>query len=392
MYLPLEGIRVLDCTRLLPYQYCTMILGDLGAEVTKIEEPLEGDYGRWGDILRTYESMLFVMANRNKRSMKLNLKDQRGKEILKRLAATHDVLVESFRPGVMARLGLGYKEISEVKPDIIYCSASGYGHTGPYRDKPGHDLNYLAISGILACTGEHTGRPVIPGIPFGDMAGGGIFTALTIIAALLGKERTGKGQYIDVAQTDVLASLNLFNLAEALSEKKGRKARPYNLRGGNLCYNTYETFDGKFIALGALEEKFWKNFCKAIEKEDWIPNHLALYEQGGQGTKELKDLFASKTQKEWIELFENVDTCLTPVLRPEDTLEDDHLKDRGMITTMEDPQRGETTQIGFPARFSEELNFKRSPAPIFGQHTKEILTSLGYTQPAIEQLEKDGVI
>jgi crotonobetainyl-CoA:carnitine CoA-transferase CaiB-like acyl-CoA transferase len=392
MYQPLEGIRVLDCTRLLPYQYCTMILADLGAEVTKIEEPLEGDYGRWGDILRTYESMLFVMANRNKRSMKLNLKDERGKEILKRLATTHDVLVESFRPGVMNRLGLGYKEISEVKPDIIYCSATGYGETGPYRDKPGHDLNYLAISGILACTGEHTGRPVIPGIPFGDMAGGGVFTALTIIAALLGKERTGRGQYIDVAQTDVLVSLNLFNIAEALSEKKGRKARPYNLRGGNLCYNTYKTLDGKFIALGALEEKFWKNFCKAIGKEDWIPNHLAPYEDGGRRTKELKDLFASKTQKEWAELFENVDTCLTPVLRPDDTLEDDHLKDRGVVTTMEDPQRGETIQIGFPARFSEELNFKRSPAPVFGQHTKEILTSLGYTQPAIEQLENDRVI
>ena len=392
MYQPLEGIKVLDCTRLLPYQYCTMILGDLGAEVLKIEEPKQGDYGRWGDTSRTTESTAFVMANRNKRSMKLNLKDERGKEIFKRLVTTHDVLLESFRPGVMERLGLGYKEIRRLKRDIIYCSATGYGQSGPYRDKAGHDINYLAISGILGCTGEHTGRPVIPGIPFGDMAGGGVFTALSIIAALLGRERTGKGQHLDVAQTDLLTSLNLLNLAEALAQEKGQQARPYNLRGATLCYNTFKTLDGKFIALGALEEKFWRNFCKAVGKEEWIPNHLIPYKEGEQATEEVKDLFASKTQQEWLELFEGVDTCITPVLTPEETLKDRHLKERKTITSMEDSQRGETTQIGFPAKFSEALNARRSPAPFFGQHTQEILNSLGYTSSEIEQLAKDGVI
>jgi len=392
MYQPLEGIKILDCTRLLPYQYCTMILGDLGAEVLKIEEPVEGDYGRWGDNARTYESVAYIIACRNKKSMKLNLKDDRGKEILKKLAPDYDVLVESFRPGVMDRLGVGYKDMQKINPSIIYCSASGYGQTGPYRDRAGHDINYEGIAGILGWTGEFTGRPVIPGIPIGDMVGGGVFPALAIIAALLGRVRTKKGQYIDVAQTDVLASLNLRNLSEILAREKGQEARPINLRGYNLCYNTFKTLDGKFVALGAIEPKFWRNFCKTVDREDWIKNNFILYEEGSEATEELKVLFAGKTQKEWVEIFEKVDTCFTPILTPDETLKNEHLKERGMLTTMDDPERGETVQIGFPAGFSEDLNFKRSPAPVFGEHTGEILTDIGYTSSQIKMLQDDGVI
>lgn len=392
MYQPLEGIKILDCTRLLPYQYCTMILGDLGAEVLKIEEPREGDYGRWGDSARTYESVAFVMANRNKKSMKLNLKHEKGKEILKKLASDYDVLIESFRPDVMDRLGVGYREIQKVNPRIIYCSATGFGQTGPYKDKVGHDVNYLGISGILACTGEQTGRPVIPGIPLGDMAGGGLFPALAIMAALLGRERKGLGQYIDVGQTDVLTSLNIRNISEVLAQRKGQKARPVDLRGFSLCYNTFKTRDGKFIALGAIEPKFWQNFCRAVGKEDWIQRHFSVYQDGRPETEELKELFASKTQKEWIEIFEKTDACFSPVLTPDETLADRHLREREIITTMDDPHRGETIQIGFPAKFSGGLNFKRSPAPMFGEHTAEVLTNLGYTSEEIEILKNEGVI
>ena len=392
MYQPLRGIRVLDCTRLLPYQYCTMLLGDLGAEVLKVEEPVVGDYGRWGDRECTYESTAFLMANRNKRSMKLNLKHEEGKQIFRKLAAVYDVLIESYRPGVMQRLGLGYQDIQGRNERIIYCSATGYGQTGPYAEKPGHDINYMAISGILGCTGEHTGRPVIPGIPFGDMAGGGVFTALVIIAALYDRQRTGKGRFIDVAQTDVLASLNVLNLAEALSRKKGQRVRPYNLRGASLCYNTYRTLDGKFIAIGALEEKFWNSFCKAVGREEWIPNHLLPYEEGSAATEALRELFASKTQKEWVEFFEKVDTCFTPVLTPEEVMEDPHLSGREVITSMLDPERGETLMVGFPARLSEGLDLKRRPAPLFGQHTEEILVDLGYTEDQIESFKREAVI
>jgi len=392
MYEPLKGIKVLDCTRLLPYQYCTMILGDLGAEVLKVEEPLQGDYGRWGDAERTYESIAFVMANRNKKSMKLNLKAGKGQEIFRNLAARHDVIIESFRPGVMDRLGVGYEEIRKVRQDIIYCSTTGFGQTGPYREKAGHDINYLAISGILGCTGAHTGRPVIPGILIGDMAGGGIFTALAIISALLGRERSGKGQYIDVAQTDVLASLNILNFAEGLAEKRGQSARPYNLRGASLCYNTFKTSDGKFIALGALEKKFWANFCKVIGREELIEYHLQPYQEGTTVTEELRELFSGRTQKEWVEILGEIDTCFAPVLTPEEALDDPHLKEREMITSFEDPQRGETIQIGFPAKFSDTLNYKRSPVPFLGEHTKEILSGLGCSPDQIEELENEGII
>ena len=310
MFQPLEGIKILDCTRLLPYQYCTMLLADLGAEVLKIEEPRQGDYGRWADGDRAYESDAFVMTNRNKRSMKLNLKHEKGREIFKRLAVEYDVLVESFRPGVMARLGLGYEDIQPINPAIIYCSTTGFGQTGPYQMRAGHDINYLGYSGVLACTGEQTGKPVIPGIPIGDMAGGGLATAMAILAAIVGRERTGTGQYIDVAQTDVLTSLNVRNIAEVLSSRKGQSARPVDLRGFSLCYNTYQTSDGQSIALGAVEPKFWNNFCKTVGKAEWMDNHLLGYQDGSQATEALKTLFASKTRKEWEEIFDSVDKAV----------------------------------------------------------------------------------
>jgi alpha-methylacyl-CoA racemase len=300
--------------------------------------------------------------------------------------------VESFRPGVMARLGVGYEDIKKVNPTLIYCSTTGFGQTGPNKMRVGHDINYLGYSGVLAATGEQTGKPVIPGIPIGDMAGGGLATAMAILAAIVGRERTGKGQYIDVAQTDVLTSLNVRNIAEVLAKKKGRTARPVDLRGFSNCYNTYRTSDGKFIAFGPVEQKFWENFCKTVGKESWISDHLLLYEEGSRATEELKTLFAGKTRKEWEAIFDEVESCVSPVLSPEETLEDKHLRERGMVASIDDPVRGETVQLGFPARFSDDLEFNRSPAPHFGEHTEEILTGLGHSEEEIETLKKEGVI
>ncbi len=392
MFQPLAGIRILDCTRLFPYQYCTMILGDLGAEVLKVEEPIEGDYGRWSDNKHLHESDVYVMTNRNKKSIKLNLKHEKGKDIFRSLAAKYDIIIESFRPGVMARLGLGYDDIKMINAKIIYCSTTGYGQTGPYRMRAGHDINYIGFSGVLACTGEKTGRPVIPGIPIGDMAGGGLATAMTILAAIVGRERTGKGQYIDVAQTDVLTSLNVRNIAEVISQKKGMSARPVDLRGFSICYNTYMTLDGKAIALGAVEPKFWKNFCNKIGKAELEKCHLLKYEEGNQVTEELKKIFKSKTLNEWTKIFENVDACVTAILSPEETIQNEHLNDRGMISVVDDPVRGKTIQIGFPAKFSDPICFYRSPAPLFGQHTEEILNNIGFSKTEIEKLKDEGVI
>jgi crotonobetainyl-CoA:carnitine CoA-transferase CaiB-like acyl-CoA transferase len=393
MYQPLAGYRVIDCSRLLPGNYCTLLLADLGAEVLKIEEPGRGDYGRWADLHTPgKENLTFLMVNRNKKSITLNLQNDAGKRIFRKLVATHDVLFETFRPGVMDKLGLGYQNIESINPRIIYCSGTGYGQTGPYRLKAGHDITCLSIAGILAVTGEHTGRPVIPGVPFADMAGGGLFPALAIIAALLGREKTNKGQYIDVAMADVMTSFNIINLARALAEKGGEAPRPYNFRGKNLFYNTYKTKDGKFIAIGNLESKFWANFCHAIERPDLIERHFSGYQDGEETTESLKTLFLSKTQSEWLEFMEGVDNCFAPVQKPEETLEDPHLMERGMITKIEDIQRGETVHIGFPTLFSDGLHYKRSPAPLLGEHTIETLKELGYTSDQIGSMKEDGVI
>jgi crotonobetainyl-CoA:carnitine CoA-transferase CaiB-like acyl-CoA transferase len=190
----------------------------------------------------------------------------------------------------------------------------------------------------------------------------------------------------------VLTSLNLLNLAEALAQRKGQQARPYDLKGGTLCYNTFETKDGKFVALGALEPKFWKNFCRIVGREEWIPEHLLPYQEESRMTEELKSLFAGRTQAEWVELLGHEDTCLSPVLTPEETLDDPHLRERETITEMDDPDRGPTPQIGFPSKFSDPLHFKRTPPPFFGQHTREILADLGYSPSAIEALAEEGVI
>ncbi|MGA2467126.1 MAG: CaiB/BaiF CoA-transferase family protein [Thermodesulfobacteriota bacterium] len=393
MYKPLAGYKILDCSRLLPYQYCTLLLGDLGAEVLKVEEPGRGDYGRWVDSDNPgKERLVFAMANRNKKSLTLNLKEEAGKKIFKELAATYDVLFESFRPGVMDKLGLGYQVIKEINPKIIYCSGTGYGQTGPYRLKAGHDINYISIAGILGITATHTGQPVIPGIPIADMAGGGVFPAFIIVAALIGREKTGLGMYVDVAMTDVATSLNIINIASALSKSTGGKLHTYNIRGKSVCYNTYETKDGKFISIGNLEPKFWKNFCHAIGRDDLIENHYSTFKEGEQTTEILKTIFLSKTQAEWVEFFKEVDNCFAPVLMPEETLEDQHLIARGMITKMPDKKRKETVHIGFPALFLEDLDYKRSPAPVLGEHTIETLKSLGYSPVEIETLKKNGVI
>ena len=389
---PLAGIKVVEFSTMITASLATMMFAQQGADVIKVEPPGIGDPMRWLGSQRAGISGLFHNCNQAKRSITLDLKSAEDLAHARQLCLQADVVIHNYRPGVMDRLGLGYKEISKISPKIIYCSATGYGQTGPYRNKPGHDINYLGISGILGCTGEQTGRPVIPGIPFGDMAGGGLFPALTILAALLGRERTGNGQYIDVAQTDVLTSLNIRNLSEALAKKKGQKARPVDLRGFNLCYNTFKTKDGKFISSASVEPKFWANFCKAIGREDWISYHMLPYEEGSEATENLKEFFLSKTQKEWTEIFENVDTCVTPILTSDETLMDKQLIERGVITTMDDPKRGETIQIGFPAKFSQELNFKRLPPPLFGEHTTEVLNNLGYTSSQIETLKKDGII
>ncbi|RJS71916.1 CoA transferase [Methanosarcinales archaeon] len=383
----LEGIRILDLSRMLPFEYCTMILADLGADVLKIEEPKIGDYMRWIPPKLKEENAIFLLLNRNKRSMTLNLRKEAAKEILKRLAAEADVLFESFRPGVMERLGLGYEELSKVNPNLIYCSSTGYGQTGPYRNEPGHDINYISIAGILERTGLK--EPVIPGIPVADMTIG-VYSALAILAALLARDRIGKGQYIDMSMTDCMLSYNIANIGDYIAGKREKA----ELRGEAPYYNVYQTKDGKWLSIGNIEDKFWAEMCEGMGRADLIERHsFGLSDEEKEELKrELQEVFKQKTRDEWLEIFKDKDTCVTPVQTVEEALNDPNFIERGMFFEIDHPKEGRIKQIALPIKFSETPCDRRSPPPLLGEHTAEVLKGLGYDEAQIEELKREGVI
>ncbi|MDY6854955.1 MAG: CaiB/BaiF CoA-transferase family protein [Thermodesulfobacteriota bacterium] len=387
----LEGINILDLSRLLPFNYCTMMLADLGAEVLKIEEPKVGDYMRWLPPKLKNENAIFLIANRNKKSMTLNLREEKGKEILCKLVKEYDVLFESFRPGVMDRLGVGYERLKEINPRLVFCSSTGYGQDGPYKSRPGHDMNYISVAGILEATGRHTGAPVIPGIPIADMSIG-IFSAFSILTGIMARDRTGKGQHIDVSMTDCMVSYNMMNIAGFAVSQQAEGLDTFGITGEIPCYNVFKTKDGKFISLGNIEDKFWVNLLKLIEREDLTQYQFAIGEQADKAMDELRAVFLSKTRKEWLDLFEGEDICYAPINSAEDVMADPHVRHREMLLDMEHPVEGKMTTIGFPFKFSGTPASIRTPSPTLGQHTDEILKKMGYQDNEIKDLQAKGVI
>jgi len=388
---PLDGVRILDFSRLLPFNYATLLLADMGAEVLKIEEPILGDYMRWAPPILKKENAVFLMLNRNKKSMKLNLKTEKGREIVQKLVEKYDVVFETFRPGVMEKLGLGYNELKKINPKIIYCSTTGYGQDGPYIDKPGHDINYISVAGILGVTGRHTGAPVIPGIPIADMSSG-VFSALAIVSALLARERTGKGQYIDVSMTDAVLTFNVLHIGTYISGYSLGEEGTLSTLGESAYYNVYETKDKEFIAFGNIEGKFWANFCKIIGREDLISKQFVSKSEEKKILSEVREIMRTKTRDEWLKLMEGQDICVTPVYSIGEVIQDPQLRHRKMFIEVEHPVEGKTLHVAFPLKFSETPATIRTPAPLFGQHTNEVLKELGYNEEEIENLEKEGVI
>lgn len=385
----LKGIKVLDLTRLLPFAFGSMMLADLGAEVLKIEEPDKGDYMRMMGPKHKNESYIFLLCNRNKKSMSLDLRSTEGKEIFFRLVEEYDILLESFRPGVSDRLGIGYEKIRQKNPEIIYCSATGYGQSGPYRDRPGHDINYISIAGILGVTGRHLGIPVIPGIPIADMSVG-IFLAFAALAGMMARERTGEGQYIDIPMTDIMVAYNMFHVGVYLSQSEA--GEELNITGGAPFYEVFKTKDGKFISFGNVEKKFWDNFCEAIGRVDLKPHQFAVGSKKDEMMSELRELFLSKTREEWLALFKGKEVCCTPVNSVEEVFHDPHVMERQMFQEMDHPVEGRIKQIAFPLKFSKTPSNLRLPPPVLGQHTVEILGKLGYDEKRIEELRKAKVI
>jgi crotonobetainyl-CoA:carnitine CoA-transferase CaiB-like acyl-CoA transferase len=389
---PLAGIKVLDLSRLLPGPYCSLMLGDLGAEVLKIEEPQLGDYARWWGPRVSKESAFFLMINRNKKSMKLNLKSDRGKELFLHLVRQHDVLLEGFRPGVMERLGLEYETLRQHNPGLIYCAITGYGYTGPYRDRAGHDLNYLSLAGVIGTTGPRGGPPVIPGVQIADIGGGAMLAALAILAAHIARQKTGRGQFIDVSMLDGSFAWLPVPLGKTLADGEDPIPGDSFLTGRYACYRIYATKEGRHMGLAALEPQFWEAFCRAVEREDLIGYQFAEGAKQEYLVAEVSQIFEEKTRQEWVALLRNVDCCCEPVNSVSEALADPQLLARDMILEMDHTTEGKIKQIGIPIKFSETPGAIRLIPPGHGEHTTEILRELGYQDEEIRKMGEDGVI
>ncbi|MBI2968547.1 MAG: CoA transferase [Bacteroidetes bacterium] len=380
---PLTGITILDLTRLLPGPLCTLHLADLGADVIKVEDTGLGDYARFAPPLQKTTSSFFLALNRNKRSIAIDLTKENGKKIFMKLSETADVIVESFRPGVVKKLGIDYEAAKKVNPEIIYCSITGYGQTGPYRDKAGHDLNFISMAGILKSE-----IPSIPNFQIADITGGALNAAMGILAALYQKKNTDKGQYIDVSILDGL----LANNVTAVSDLSGKDFPGGMLTGSLPCYNIYETADGRYMAIAAIEFKFWKIFCETVGREDLLSHHLV---SGGEAEKvktELENIFRTKTLSGWTERFKNVDCCVSPVLTLPETAKNEQVMARNMVISEEHPSEGTVTQFNIPVKFSGFERDTSRPAPMHGEHTFEILTTLGYSQQEIDNLVSQNAV
>ena len=395
---PLEGLRVLDLTRLLPGGFCTLLLADLGAEVLKVEDTSGGDYIRWmppyygGDQERANgtASAYFLALNRNKRSLRLDLKHPDGRDVLLRLAEDHDVLVESFRPGVLDRLGVGYETLRDRNPRLVYCAISGYGQDGPLTSRSGHDTNYLALAGLLGLTGRRGGPPVQSGGQIADLGGGGLMATIGILTALRERERSGAGQVVDISMFDGALSWLSMVIARFFCEKQVPERGDLELAGGIVCYFPYKTKDGGWVSLGALEPKFWHNWCDGVGRPELKEKQ---FEHPSSYTgKKVAAVFRRRTRDEWTAFAAEHDCCLEPVLNLEEALTHEQTIARHMVVELDQPGMGPVRQVGFPIRLSRTPARIESAGPALGEQTDEVLKSIGYDEARIEALRSQGVV
>ena len=381
--LPLRGVRVLDLTRLVPGPVCTQHLADLGADVVKIEDTGAGDYA---------PPALRAIVNRNKRGLQLDLKQPEGADAFLQLARGADVLVEGFRPGAMERLGLGYDAVAAVNPRIVYCSLTGYGQTGPYRDRPGHDLNYCGHAGVADQIGVDADTLALSNLPIADLMGGALTAAMGILAALFDAARTGRGRHLDIAMADGALAHAVMPLATLAAQGSTRRAGGDTLTGGLACYALYRTADDRFLAVGALERKFWDGLCDVIERIDLKP----LHRSGDAATEarvrdELAAIFGARSLAHWETRFARADCCVSPVHTLEEALADPHFRARGMVIDSVHPSVGALTQVASPMKMSRYGFELQRHAPRPGEHTVELLREAGCSNATIDALLEKGV-
>jgi alpha-methylacyl-CoA racemase len=394
--LPLEGLKALDLTRLLPGGFCSLLLADFGADVIKVEDAGMGDYVRWAPP--NYEgaepsasSGLFLSLNRGKRSIRIDLKSAPGREVLLRLVQGSDVLLESFRPGVMDRLGVGYERLREQNPGLVYCAITGYGQDGPNRDRPGHDINYLGLNGILGLTGEAGGPPVSASAQIADLGGGAMMAIAGILIALQERARSGRGQLVDCSMFDGSLSFLAMLAGEMLADGSIPRRGELRLAGGLVCYRPYRCADG-YVTLGALEPKFWAEFCLGVGREDLLEH--AFDPPGSDAHRALCDVFVARTRAQWEEFASEHECCLEPVLGLDEALDGDLVAAREMVVELDQPGVERPVRLlGVPFKLSRTpADPLRAPGPGLGEHTREVLAEAGYRPEEIEALLESGAV
>jgi len=383
--MPLQGIRVVDLSRYAPGPYCTMLLADLGADVIVIEEPPGRGRRVDAEMGVSDRTKAFLPMGRNKRSVALDLKDERMREVFFRLVDGADVVTEGFRPGVAKRLGVDYEAVRGRNPRVIYCSISGYGQDGPYANLVGHDLNYISLAGTLGMIGWPGQPPAIPVNVLGDFAGGGLFAAFAILAAVVARQRTGRGQYIDMAMTDGVMSLACLAASDYWSSGDPPRPGRYFLNGALPCYNVYETADGKWLSVACMEPWFWRKLCAVLGCEHYGSEQFNA-EKFPEMFAFLRHKLKEKTRDAWFAELREQEICATPVYGLEEALVDPHNQARRMIVDLEHPEHGTIRQIGVAPKFSETPGSVRRPAPRPGEHTEEVLREVGYSPQEIAAL------
>ena len=388
---PLKGLKILDFTTLLPGPYATMTLADMGAEVLRIVSGSRPDVVDFmpPSLPGTNLSCATAYLGRGKRCMALNLKDPRAKGIVQKLVAEYDILIEQFRPGVMARLSLDYGTLKASNPGLIYCSLTGYGQTGPLKDRAGHDINYLARSGIMSYSGRKASGPCLTGMQIADIASGSNNSVIGILAAVIHRQRTGEGQHVDVSMTDGAVAFNAVSGAAFLVDGTENRREEGFLNGGSL-YDFYETKDGQYLSFGGLEPQFFAAFCETIGRPDLIAGGVMPPELP-RVKEEVREALKTKTSDEWMALFAKVDACVEPVLALGEALADPHVSARGLVVEVDLPGEGTVRQLGHPIRYSATPPEYRSAGVPAGTHTREVLRELGYTDAEIEEFEKTGL-